>query len=440
VAKLTEKTVEAIDLPPGKPQVIVWDDELPGFGAVVGATCTTFVYQFRHEGKQRRMVIGRRGVIRDDGRAWNVLLARQRAEVLRGLVREGKDPTAPVRARREGITLAEALDLHEAKMRADGARHWSLHTIQRERQYLMTVLDMPLAAIERTRVRELHEKLTRDHGPTLANRVMRHLRAAWSTAEKEHELPRCPTIAVHWNKERRKQEPIPWDKLPAWREAIDNLEPMRRDYQLVVLLTGLRRMDAATIRWDHIDWTARTLQRPSPKGGRDRAFVIPLSDACMKVLTRRRTENRKIVDDDAGWVFPTRAIKAKECYLCGDLGLPAHAPGAVIHLAEAKERAPEIVSPHRLRDTFTTALAALDPPVSGYVIDVLTNHRPPRGSVTAGYVNLSSDDLRSAQERVSVFLLAKMAPTRAARRGRARRAPGSEAARGRTAVRLSATT
>ena len=117
-------------------------------------------------------------------------------------------------------------------------------------------------------------------------------------------------------------------------------------------------------------------------------------------------------------MFPTRAIKDKSCALCTALGLPTHVAGSVVHLVEGKQqrfdkekgKAERILpSPHRLRDTYTSALVEVGG-ISPFVIDVLTNHRPPRGSVTAGYIDLSIEHLAECQERVTHFLLAKMEP------------------------------
>ncbi len=60
-------------------------------------------------------------------------------------------------------------------------------------------------------------------------------------------------------------------------------------------------------------------------------------------------------------------------------------------------------SPHRLRDTYHTACQEAGRP---YDIDVLTNHRPPRGTVSAGYIRQSLDHLREYQEKVTNHLLA----------------------------------
>jgi hypothetical protein len=40
-AKLVEKTIDRLTLPEGKPQLVVWDEDLPGFGVVVGKTAIT---------------------------------------------------------------------------------------------------------------------------------------------------------------------------------------------------------------------------------------------------------------------------------------------------------------------------------------------------------------------------------------------------------------
>ncbi len=429
--KLTEKSLDRVKLPAGKAQLLVWDEEVPGFGVVVGRRLSTFIANYWTHGSKRRQVIARRGEIRDDGDAWTVTHARQRAKEILGKVAGGGDPSFELRKREGGPTLADAFDLHVSRMRADKASASSIATITRERdKYLEKWMSRPLEQIERVHCRELHEQLSKRHGPYLANRVLRHIRAAWNTALKEHDLPANPTIAVHWNKERRRQEPIPWTSLPAWLETVNSIEPIvvngkrigtrpgiRGDYQMFLLLTGLRRMDAATVRWEHVDLEEGKLHRPNPKGGKERAFTIPLSSECVRILERRRNENRaSFLQGDGGWVFPTRSLKDKACALCAALEQPPHAAGSVVHLIEGKQQKRAkgevkriLPSPHRLRDTYTSALVEVGG-ISPFVIDVLTNHRPPRGSVTAGYVDLSLEHLADCQERVTRFLLSKMAP------------------------------
>lgn len=433
VEKLSAKQRESDDavavteivVPEGASQAIVWDSEVPGFGVVVGAKVRTFVFNFTApDGTKRRQKIGIHGQSRGDGTKWNASNAREAAEELRGKVSGGTDPSAELRAKSSGSTLREAMALHVDKMRASEASPRSIEAVESEiDRYVGAWLDKPLRAITRVDCQTRHREISSAHGPYAANRTMRHVRAIWNTALKLHDIGPCPTVAVHWNKEHRRQEPIAWKDLPAWRATVDSLEPSRRDYQLLVMLTGLREMDAATIRWEHVDLDARTLRRPNPKGGTDRAFTIPLSTALVEILKCRRSENARH-GNDGGWVFFTTAIKSAPCHLCKALGLEDHVKGAVIHLAEGKQQTAlgstkphnVIPTPHRSRDTYTTALVECGG-ISPYAIDVLTNHRPPRGSVTAGYVNLSDGHLAECQERVSEFLVGKMKPAPASTHG-----------------------
>jgi integrase len=486
--KLTVSKLKAYKLPDGVDRAWWWDSDTPGFGVCVGRRFTTFAVKHRVEGKQVRSTIGRwneLGAGDDHAEVWTVERAWKEARRRLALMSDGEDPDAAARAKRGGPTLAEAGALYIENLRAEGARPKSIEAIdreildrgadkqkgkpKREGSYLLAWLDRPLASIDGAECRERHAEITKANGPHVANRVMRELRAIWNhvtreaiagTLVKDHGVAKGtvfaanPTVAVKWNTEKagklvtRRQEPIAWKDLPAWHKAVIALgekstnasgevrlgSPVRRDYNLIALLTGLRRSDVASIRWEHCNltdepaevrvwhavkkkWETKELPphsmiRPSPKGGAERSFVIPLSTQVVDILDQRKKENIK----DNGWVFPTAALKsdkerARPCYTCADLGQPPHERGATVHLTEPKEDGDVLVSPHRLRDTYTTALAEVTPKLSPFVIDVLTNHRPPRGSVTAGYIDLGLDALADAQQRVADYIMARTKPT-----------------------------
>ncbi|MBA3459503.1 MAG: hypothetical protein H0T46_06055 [Deltaproteobacteria bacterium] len=466
---VSDETLRALRAPEDKPQLIAFDTKLTGFGVVVGQRTTTFIINRRIEGKLCREALGG---WKGRGGELDARSARKEALIRLGKI-ENKEstPGAAKRASRSGPTLAEACALYMDWMRKDGCRPSAIATVEREiserGRYLKAWVTRPLTAITGKDCRARHEAITSDHGPHVANRVMRELRAVWNYIAKEASagmidgvaagtvFPGNPTIAVLWNKENgttayveRRREPVPWSRLPTWRGEVMSLEnPVRRDYNLIALLTGLRRNDAATMRWEHanltddpmqtrvwntskqaweeIELAPRILLRPSPKGGAKRSFSTPLSSEMVKILKRRQADNASLFDDDKGWIFPVRALKddatrKHRCYLCRDLGLPEHVKGTLTHIAEPKGHFKHLVAPHRLRDTYTSALAEInDPPLSPYVIDVLTNHRPPRGSVTAGYIDLSTDHLADCQERVTQFLMAKMKPAPDKRRFKA---------------------
>src|SRR5882672_9266207 len=118
--RLTERYLDQIVLADDQPQLIVWDEEVSGFGVVVGKRATTFVANYWANGVKRRQVIARRGDLRDeDSLPWTVTFARQRAKEILGKVAGGGDPSFEIRSRSGGPTLRDAFDLHVSRMRAN---------------------------------------------------------------------------------------------------------------------------------------------------------------------------------------------------------------------------------------------------------------------------------------------------------------------------------
>lgn len=403
--KLTQSSVKDRCTPPepgdtngnGKPvtQKLYWDSELKGFGVVLGKTAKTFIVQKDIRGRSVRVKIGRYP-------AWTVDMARKRARELIVQMDQGIDPNQVKREQAaKGVTLSQAVEMHLAAMRAKRAAQRSMETIREEAdRHLSDWLERPLSSISRNECAQRHERITERSGPYAANRALQHFRACYNTASRRiDDMPPCPTAGVTFNRTRRRREPISWAALSAWRARVEAIKnPVRRDLQLFLLLTGLRSLDARTVRWEHVDFEARTVHRPKPKGGEDRAFTVPVSEAVLDILRRRRDENHMLYPDDGGWVFPTRNMRGK-----------------VTHVSQAKEQRYDnlgkkvgyLPSPHRLRDTF--ASAAHEARVHPLDLKVLMNHTLPAGDdVTEGYIRPSVDHLRGCAEQVAAFLLERM--------------------------------
>jgi integrase len=193
-----------------------------------------------------------------------------------------------------------------------------------------------------------------------------------------------------WFEEQQRKETI--EDLADWYDKVRVLpNATRRAFNLSVLYAGLRSEDARTMRWRDVDWEARTLYRPTPKGGEDRAFTIPLSRRSLAILRYARWASRKTYPRSP-WVFP--------------------ADSRTGHIAEAKQqrqvkgkKVHHLPGPHVLRHTYVTVALSLGFPE--HEVGILVNHRLPKDSMTQRYVGkhvILTARLREVQETVSAAL------------------------------------
>src|SRR5262245_36855614 len=103
--KLTAITIAKIALPPNKQELIIYDDEIAGFGLRIRAGGSrTFVYQYRIGTKNRRLTLG--AAVRE---AFPGI--RERVLDLQAKVRLGEDPAAAKEAARKAVEVDRFIDV-----------------------------------------------------------------------------------------------------------------------------------------------------------------------------------------------------------------------------------------------------------------------------------------------------------------------------------------
>jgi Arm DNA-binding domain len=271
------------------------DTELKGFFVVIGKRKRTFAVQsdLRRGGKRAssiRVSVG-------DVTEMSTRAARAIAKEYLALISQGRHPkdekqtdTASGSPNNGSDGLKVSITLRQAWQRYLEAhlirKGRSEHTISGYRDHVERIfaewLDTSLheLAMDPARVARKHDDVTKGNGPYMANGSMRTLRAVYNHARKTNKsLPRDnPADAVDWNEEERRDTGMGSADLKRWfmeLAALDN--PVRREFHLFTLLCGSRPTALQQIQPDHIDFRRRTLHIPKPKGGKKKAFDIPLS-------------------------------------------------------------------------------------------------------------------------------------------------------------------
>ena len=164
-SSISKRMVEALEV---DRDTIFWDRELSGFGVRAYASGKkVYIVQARAKGKSKRVTVGRHGVLTAEQ-------ARQRAAQMITRIKAGEEvsPSNSEAPRPEGPTVAELAERYLTEHVAVRCkpRTVELCRLLLKNHILPTLGDVPIEAVERKQIADLHFRL-RDR-PAAANHVV----------------------------------------------------------------------------------------------------------------------------------------------------------------------------------------------------------------------------------------------------------------------------
>jgi integrase len=380
--KLTEKIVARLPAPdPSGKQRLYWDPDLKVFGVLCSGATTakTYVVQRAVKGVSRRVTIGPANVL-------TLADAKKRAEPILSLFFSGVDPKAKnSKSATLAATLAAYLEARAGLKPRSKASY--RETVER---HLRGWLTKPLSTITRDMVEARHRQIAeeivtmtgRHSGQATANAVMRSLRLLWNyAADRDASLgPNPVRLRKQWFDVPRREGLVKANDLPAFYAAVIGLSnTVARDYLLLLLFTGLRRREAASLRWADVDLAGRVIRIPAARTKAGRKLDLPMSDVVRNLMVARRAIG------DGRFVFMANSKS-------GHIEEPKFALQDVAAACGVK------VTVHDLRRTFITVAESCD--ISPLALKALANHAT-GNDVTAGYVQMTTERLREPAQKVA---------------------------------------
>jgi integrase len=379
--KLTSSIIAKLQLPPGKTDVVVWDDALPGFGVRLRAGGSkTFLCQSRAGKQQFRLKIGR--VERLD-----LEEARRRARKALAEADEGRNP-ASEKAKAEAataLTLGSVVERYLDERAKERLRPRSFVEVERHLNKRWEPLHgLPLAAIERADVAARISVVKKTNGPTEANRSRASLSALYTWAIGEGLADANPvsgTNVVPTNKARDRVLSDAELKL-VWDHAGEG------SYGSIIkllALTAQRFSEVSAMTWDELDLDKALWTIPGERTKNHRAHEVPLSEPALAIL--RAIPRRDRVFGKMSWSRAKIALDAR------------------IEKAGAK------LAPYRVHDLRRTAATRMADELSvpPHVVEAVLNHVSGHKAGVAGvynravYANEKRQALELWAERVKVI-------------------------------------
>lgn len=395
--RLTKSLVDKLGPISNKAQTFYRDESLKGFALrITSGGVKSFIVETRVNNKVKRITLGKYGNLTTEE-------ARKLAKDFLGRVARGDDPITEKQTKKiNAMALRDVMkDYFKARKDLKPRTKKDYQNVLGE--VIPDWLDKPLNNITREMIAKRHSHHGLNHSKARANNAMRVLRALFNFAMFEYQsFDGKPIISVNpvkylshtraWFRIERKQTVIKPHQLAAWYNGVIRLVELDtfrnallwHDYFLLLLFTGMRKMEGASLRWDDVDLLDKTITLHDTKNREN--HILPMSDFIFDLMERR--SRNKISE----FVFPA---ESKTGYIYD----PKKAIYKVVELSGVS------FTLHDLRRTFATIADNIDLPA--YALKRLLNHKM-HNDVTAGYIISDAERLRKPMQQIADFLLNHM--------------------------------
>ncbi len=383
---ISRRTVEA--LPVGEREVVYWDSNLQGFGVrVYPSGSKVYLVQTRASGKSRRLTVGRHGLM-------TAAQARTKAARIISDIKADREPVlddgaSPADAGPTVAEVAERYMTEHVKVRCKP-------TTVRQCRYMLDRHILPalglvrLGEVGRERVAALHYSLHQT--PVTANKVVDMLSRLFYMAELWGVAPEGgnPCRFVRKYQEKSCERFLSEEEFRRLGRTLDAVEAEGRVHPSAVaafrllMLTGCRRNEILTLRWEDVDLDAGELRLRDAKTG---ARLVALSPPARWVLANlpRLPGNPWVI---SGARPGTHLSNLNNGWL------------VVRKRADLKD-----VRIHDLRHSFASRALALGESLP--MIGKMLGHR--KVQTTARYAHLARDSVKASAARVAESLRADLA-------------------------------
>ena len=406
--KITQRVADTLP-----PATALWDSEVKGFGVRrQRSDAVSFVLSFRtQDGRQRLYTIGKAGS------PWTAETARKEALRLLGEVVKGDDPSAVKKERRNGMTVKELCeDYMQAAEKGLILNRQGLpkkaSTIDTDRsrinaQIVPLLGSMKISSVKSHDVRNAMQAIIEGKtakrqatgkkrglsivkgGKGAATRTMGLLGAILGWAVQQGHCTTNPCIGIRKPADGVRQRRMTDEEYAKLAKGLVAASMPAEGHKPVpaaaiaaarfLALTGWRRAEALTLRWDALDLSKRIAILADSKTGRS---IRPLSTAVCDLLRSLPRQPNAVL------VFPP--VKG------GEGATMSGFSKAFVRITNAAEL-PRDITPHVLRHSYASVAGDLG--YSDATIATLIGHKG--GGITRKYTHLADAVILSAADAVA---------------------------------------